>query len=114
MASRPSAQPGVGVQVTRCQDRTAAGRDRDLDEALYPTDVSYDASIPTPESFLGRPLGSAPVRHHELVDYINRVAALSDRLTVEIAGYTHERRPILFVVATSPDETWTLWPRNPG
>ncbi|MDX1480858.1 MAG: M14 family zinc carboxypeptidase [Woeseiaceae bacterium] len=75
---------------------------RDADAELYPTDVSYDPSVPTPEDFLGRPLGAAPVRHHELVDYINEVAARSERLTVEIAGYSHERRPILFVVATSP------------
>ena len=73
----------------------------DRDAVLYPDDVSYDTRIPTPEAFLGRPLGAAPVRHHELVDYINTVADLSDRLTVEIAGYSHERRPILFVVASS-------------
>ena len=75
---------------------------RELDRQLYPTDVTYDSRIPTPEEYLGRPLGAAPVRHHELVDYINTVAAMSDRLTVEIAGYSHERPPILFVVATSP------------
>ena len=75
---------------------------RAADAELLPTDVRYDSTIPTPAEFLGRPLGSAPVRHHELVDYINRVVNLSDRLTVEIAGYSHERRPILFVVATSP------------
>jgi len=74
---------------------------RDADRQLYPEDVSYDARIPTPEVFLGHPLGSAPVRHHELVDYIETVAGLSDRLTVEVIGYSHERRPILFVVATS-------------
>lgn len=74
---------------------------READAALYPDDVSYDASIPTPEDFLGRPLGAAPVRHHELVDYIREVAERSPRLTVETAGFSHERRPILFVVATS-------------
>ena len=79
----------------------AQDRVRDADAELYPSDVSYDARIPTPEAFLGRPLGAAPVRHHELVDYINTVAGLSDRLTVEVAGYSHERRPILFVIASS-------------
>ncbi len=74
---------------------------RSIDEQMYPDDVSYDPSIPTPEDFLGRPLGRAPVRYHELVDYINTVVGLSDRMTVEVAGYSHERRPILFVVATS-------------
>jgi hypothetical protein len=74
---------------------------RDPDAEMFPSDVRYDARIPTPAAFLGRPLGAAPVRHHELVEYITTVAALSDRLSVEVIGHTHERRPILFVVATS-------------
>ena len=56
-----------------------------------------------PRVYSGHELGAAPVRHHKLVEYITTVANLSDRLTVETIGYTHERRPILFVVATSPD-----------
>ncbi len=71
----------------------AADPVRDADAKMFPASVSYDASIPTPEAFLGRPLGAAPVRHHELVDYITTVANISDRLELEIAGYTHERRP---------------------
>ena len=76
---------------------------RDADVDLLPTDVTYDPAIPTPESVLGHELGMAPVRHHKLVEYITTVANLSERLSVEIIGYTHERRPILFVVATSED-----------
>lgn len=75
---------------------------RVVDAQMYPSDVIYDTAIPTPASMLGHELGEAPVRHHELVEYIETVASLSDRLTVETIGYTHERRPILFVVATSP------------
>lgn len=70
---------------------------------MYPTDVRYDESIPTPADVLGHELGAAPVRHHELVDYITAVAERSDRMTVEVIGYSHERRPILFVVVTSPE-----------
>lgn len=85
----------------------AAGGDevdvRDADAAMYPDDVSYDDAIPTPADFLGFELGRHPVRHHQLVDYLRTVAGLSDRLSVETIGYSHERRPILFLVATSPD-----------
>lgn len=84
-------------------DGVAADAVRAADAELYPADVRYDQGIPSPEAFLGRPLGSAPVRHHELVEYITSVAEMSDRLTVEVIGYSHERRPILFVVATSPE-----------
>ena len=72
-----------------------------IDQEMYPTNINYDATIPSPQSFLGRPLGSAPIRHHELVDYLKLVASLSNRLTIETIGFSHERRPILFVVATS-------------
>ena len=79
-----------------------SAQDPDIDADMFPADVRYDPAIPTPAEFLDRPLGAAPVRHHELVDYLNTVANLSDRLTVEVIGYSHERRPILFVVASSP------------
>jgi hypothetical protein len=75
---------------------------RDADIDMYPAGMVYDPTVPTPEQFLGRSLGDAPVRHHELVDYIKHVAGLSDRLSLEVIGHTHERRPILFLVATSP------------
>ncbi len=75
---------------------------RELDAEMYPADVSYDASIPTPESLIGHELGRQPVRHHELVRYLETVAAMSDRLSIETIGYSHQRRPILFIVATSP------------
>ena len=75
---------------------------RDADTDMYPAATRYNPAIPTPASVLGHELGAEPVRHHKLVEYITTVANLSDRLSVEVIGYTHERRPILFVVATSP------------
>lgn len=74
---------------------------RDADAEMFPSDVTYDPAIPRPAEFLGHELGEEPVRHHMLVDYITQVAEASPRLSVEVIGYTHERRPILFVVATS-------------
>ena len=76
---------------------------RDADVDMFSPDIAFDDAIPTPAEFLGFELGHEPVRHHQLVDYIRHVASLSDRLTVETIGYSHERRPILFVVATSLD-----------
>lgn len=75
---------------------------RAADADMFAADVDYDPAFPTPEEFLGFKLGHEPVRHHQLVDYITTIAGMSDRLSLEVIGYTHERRPILFVVATSP------------
>lgn len=76
-------------------------RAADLD--MFPGDVTYNPDIPTPADMLGFKLGTEPVRHHQLVEYITTVASMSDRLSVEVIGYSHERRPILFVVATTPE-----------
>jgi hypothetical protein len=75
---------------------------READADMFPATTAYDPDIPTPAEFLGFELGQEPVRHHQLVDYITHVAGMSDRLSLEVIGYTHERRPILFLVATTP------------
>ncbi len=65
--------------------------------------VSYDAAVPTPEEVIGWGLGDRPVRHDQLVSYLSQIADGSDRISVETIGYTHEHRPILFFVVTSPE-----------
>jgi hypothetical protein len=74
---------------------------RDADADMFSASVTYDPAIPRPAAILGHELGAAPVRHHKLVEYLKTVASMSDRLSIEVIGYTHERRPILFLVATS-------------
>ncbi len=80
----------------------AADRVRDSDSVMFPSDITYDARFPTPETFLGHALGAGPVRHHQLVEYLQTIASMSDRMSVEIIGYSHEQRPILYLVITSP------------
>ena len=65
--------------------------------------VSYDQSVPPPEAVIGFGVGQKPVRHHEMVAYLTRLAEQSDRISVETIGYSHEGRPILFFVVTSPE-----------
>ena len=101
MATKMIFRALVLLSLTASASSLAEDRVRDADALMYPDDVRYDSRIPTPEEFLGRALGAAPVRHHELVEYISTVAGLTGRMTVEVIGYSHERRPILFVVASS-------------
>ncbi len=65
--------------------------------------VRYDNDIPIPEDVLGFGLGERPVRHDKMVEYLTAVAEASDRISVETIGYSHEGRPILFFVVTSPN-----------
>ncbi|MEO1041750.1 MAG: M14 family zinc carboxypeptidase [Pseudomonadota bacterium] len=74
---------------------------RPISEIVLP-DGRYDDAITTPDEHLGFGLGDHPVRHHQLVSYMNLLADESDRITVEEIGRTHERRPILLLTVTSP------------
>ena len=65
--------------------------------------VSYDQTVLKPAEIFGHDIGDQPVRHDLMVDYFTRLAEASPRISVEIAGYSHERRPILFFVVTSPE-----------
>ncbi|MEM1412162.1 MAG: M14 family zinc carboxypeptidase [Pseudomonadota bacterium] len=76
---------------------------RDADAVMYPDKVSYDPAVATPADFLGFELGRHPVRHHQMVEYLRLVAEQSDRITIETIGYSHQRRPIIFLAVTSPE-----------
>ena len=61
----------------------------------------FDPAIPTPEQFLGYPIGTHYTRNDRIVDYFNVLARLSDRVSVEVLGETYEHRPQIGVVITS-------------
>lgn len=58
--------------------------------------------ISTPASVFGFELGEWHVRPEQLVSYYQLLATQSPRVKVRVVGYTHERRPILNVIITSP------------
>lgn len=69
---------------------------------FMPEGVALDPAIPVPQSVIGHELGEKPVRHDRMVRYLRAVAAASDRISIETIGYSHEGRPIEFLVVTSP------------
>lgn len=68
-----------------------------------PEDVSYDEEIPTPSETLGFEVGEMHVRSDLLVQYMYRLAAASDRIAIEEMARSHEKRPLLFLTITSPE-----------
>ena len=70
--------------------------------AYLPDTVSYNKTIPTPESVLGANLGEWHVRHDQVVNYMQLLAEKSDRITIEETGRTHENRPLLLMTITAP------------
>lgn len=59
--------------------------------------------MPAPDVFIGQEIGSYVVRPDMVLAYARELGRVSDRITSEVIGYTHERRPIIALVATSPD-----------
>jgi hypothetical protein len=67
-----------------------------------PDKVQYDPAIPTPKSVIGHEVGEWHISHDRLVNYMYALDKASDRITLEVTGYTHEARPLLLLTITSP------------
>ncbi|GAB3641648.1 M14 family zinc carboxypeptidase [Spirosoma arcticum] len=59
-------------------------------------------AIPSPEQFLGYPLGSHITRYDQMVAYFRELDRLSDRVNVDVIGETYEHRPLIMASFTSP------------
>jgi len=64
--------------------------------------TSYDSSIPTPEQVLGHKIGERHTVPHQLVDYFEAVAEVSDRIVLNVHAYSYENRPLIHAIVTSP------------
>jgi hypothetical protein len=69
----------------------------------FPDSGSFDPKIPTPEEFLGYPIGSHYTCHDQIVAYFNELARLTDKIHVQLIGKTYELRPQIIATITSPD-----------
>lgn len=73
-----------------------------------PADADPDTSIPSPESLLGWELGDWRIQHPALVNYMHTLAEKSDRVSIKVTGYTYERKPLLQLIITSPQNQANL------
>lgn len=67
-----------------------------------PKNVSYNPNIPTPKSVIYHEVGEWHVTHDRLVNYMKVLDQASDRITLQVSGYTYEGRPQLAMIITSP------------
>ena len=70
---------------------------------FLPENVIYDQNIPTPKSIIGHEVGEWHITHDKLVMYMRELAKVSNRITIEEIGKTHEGRPQLILTITHPD-----------
>lgn len=70
---------------------------------FFKDQAPFDASIPTPEDFLGYPIGKQHTRHDQIVAYFNKLAEVSNRAEIEVYGFTHERRKLVMLRVSTPE-----------
>ncbi|KAA6321469.1 hypothetical protein EZS27_028882, partial [termite gut metagenome] len=70
---------------------------------FFDSTISFDASIPTPEQFLGYEIGTRITEHHQINAYLEKLAELSDRATIVEIGRTHESRKLKVLIVSSPE-----------
>ena len=64
----------------------------------------FAQTVPTPETFLGYPLGAHFTPHHAIVDYFKTVAAAApERMKLVQYGTTTEGRPLMLAFIASPE-----------
>ncbi|WP_405381394.1 M14 family metallopeptidase [Maribacter sp. LLG6340-A2] len=68
----------------------------------------FNSEIPSPESFLGYGIGEHHTRHDLIVAYMEKLAELSDRASIEEYGRTHEGRKLVMLTVTSPENLKNL------
>jgi len=69
----------------------------------FPKATSLDTTIPSPEKFLGYPIGSHYTRHDQLIAYFRELARVSNRIHVQSIGHTYEEREQIIATVTSAD-----------
>lgn len=68
----------------------------------YLPDIEYDTAIPTPESVIGHQVGEWHISHDKLVHYMEKLAESSDRIILQEYARSHENRPLLNLIISSP------------
>ncbi|MCB0495395.1 MAG: zinc carboxypeptidase [Cyclobacteriaceae bacterium] len=74
----------------------------------FKEEVQFDSSVPTPEEVLGFQVGEWHVSHDKLVEYMKAVASASERVSLEVTGYTYEHRPLLLLTITNAENRRNL------
>lgn len=62
---------------------------------------SFDPAIPTPEQFLGYPIGSHYTRTDQIVAYLRELDRVSDKVSLRVLGKTFEERPQVVATITT-------------
>jgi len=75
---------------------------------FYGRQGPFDEKIPSPEEFLGYPIGEYHTRHDRVVAYFKKLASLSEKATLTVYGKTHENRQLVILNISNPNSIKNL------
>ena len=78
------------------------------DNAYLPADTQYKTEITTPTQALGATVGEWHVRHDQIANYMQLLAAQSDRVSLVETGRSHENRPLYLLAFSSAENQQNL------
>ena len=78
------------------------------DSAYLPAETQYKVEITTPTQALGASVGEWHVRHDQIANYMQVLAAQSDRVSLVETGRTHENRPLYLLAFSSAENQKNL------
>lgn len=85
-----------------------AGLARAQQQYYFPGTGQFNPKVPSPEAFLGYPIGSHYTRHDQIVAYFKELEKTSDRVHIQLIGKTYEERPQLIATFTSAGNYYRL------
>lgn len=68
---------------------------------LFVSHAAAQQPIPSPEQFLGYPIGDRFTSHQRILDYFTELTEKSGLITLRQIGETHEHRPLVLATITS-------------
>lgn len=74
-----------------------------IDRFKFDPSINYDSSIPSPAEFLGYELGEEYTFHHQVMDYFEKLAELSDKITFHEYARTYENRSVNYAIISSAE-----------
>lgn len=86
---------------------TVTAKTESIDYFFSP-DIIFDSEIPTPEEFLGYEIGERVTEHSRINSYYEKLAGVSDRVSLIEIGQTHENRKLYVLAVSSPENIRNL------
>ena len=77
-------------------------------DAFLPDTCNYDKTVPVPSAVLGFEVGALQASPEKVAEYYRSVAAVSGRVELIQYGWTHERRPLLLAIVSTPENLRNL------